>query len=591
MSSKQVKNSLSLNKITPSGSEFQSRIKLQLLMKKLYLMIGVLVLGITQLNAQNYIKQFESLHANTRTRLYPTYDNQLIYTTDWARYIYKIDANMNTTWRIEPRGAQTPAVSYNYAHDSGIYLFGSQGIFNFVKNRYDERYLWINKLDACNNKVWSKIIAHKDIFTDTIFLNTETRDFAFMQSDEQSNLYFGISDENNLYPYDSMQRGTIMMYKITPNGELVYRVPIFDKRHWSPITNASHYYNGKIYLSGNVMLEDRPQYPGIAGQRAFLQMLDTSGKIIKQVNFSKDTMYLSKLARLKFNPYSKTLLADVVGRRIDTVNLTDIYENNLILYDSMLNELKRITINETQYGYGNYEAIDVDTAGNFLIAFINIPPVDTIFDADNRPSKLYFLRMNHKLEIIDSVHIDFLPHKNINDTATIINKILPNPQNLTGYIMSGMRAYGKNPFHRILFRVTPDLRLDTSTYPASPKDYYCSETLINKVIQLEFTDTIYIVIEHKRPFKIPYNSILENSISAQQITTSPNPATKQVHIESPIKIEQYKLTNTNGATMQSGVLDASNNIDVSQLPPGIYFLQLQLENGQMVVKKLVRSSK
>jgi len=558
-------------------------------MKKLQILIGVLVLGITQLNAQNYIRQFESLHANTRTRLIPTYDNHLIYTTDWARYIYKIDANMNTIWRIEPRGAKTPAVSYTYAHDSGIYLFGEQGIINFNRNRYDERFLWINKLDACNNKVWSRILAHKDIFTDTVFLNTETRDFAFMQSDEQSNLYFGISDENNLYPYDSMQRGTIMMYKMTPNGELVYRVPIFNKRHFSPLPNASHYYNGKVYLSGYVYLEDRPQYPDIAFQRAFLQMLDTSGNIVKEVNFSKDTMYFSKNVRMKFNPYSKTVLAEVFGRRIDTVNLTDIYENNLILYDSMLNELKRITIDETQYGYGNYAAIDVDTAGNFLIAFINTPPVDTIFEADDRPSKLYFLRMNHNLEIIDSVHIDFLPHKNLNDTATFIDRIVPNPQNPAGYIMSGMRAYGKNPFHRILFRVSPDLKLDTSTYPATAKDYYCNETLTNKIISLEFTDTIYIVTEHKRAYKSPYNSVLDLDVYTAQIVLSPNPATTQVHITSPVKIESYTINNTSGTQLQSGVLDNDNNIDISQLPQGLYFLQLQLENGQMVTKKLVRS--
>jgi hypothetical protein len=87
------------------------------------------------------------------------------------------------------------------------------------------------------------------------------------------------------------------------------------------------------------------------------------------------------------------------------------------------------------------------------------------------------------------------------------------------------------------------------------------------------------------------NSTKETLPLHAQITTSPNPATTQVHIESPIKIEQYKLTNTNGTTMQSGVLDASNSIDISQLPPGLYFLQLQLVNGQTVTKKLVRSSK
>jgi hypothetical protein len=36
------------------------------------------------------------------------------------------------------------------------------------------------------------------------------------------------------------------------------------------------------------------------------------------------------------------------------------------------------------------------------------------------------------------------------------------------------------------------------------------------------------------------------------------------------------------------VLENDNNIDISQLPQGLYFLQVQLENGQMVTKKLVR---
>ncbi|MFN9581587.1 MAG: T9SS type A sorting domain-containing protein [Bacteroidota bacterium] len=34
-------------------------------------------------------------------------------------------------------------------------------------------------------------------------------------------------------------------------------------------------------------------------------------------------------------------------------------------------------------------------------------------------------------------------------------------------------------------------------------------------------------------------------------------------------------------------MDAENSIDVSQLPQGLYFLHLQLVNGQTVVKKLV----
>ncbi|MFN9519785.1 MAG: T9SS type A sorting domain-containing protein [Bacteroidota bacterium] len=35
------------------------------------------------------------------------------------------------------------------------------------------------------------------------------------------------------------------------------------------------------------------------------------------------------------------------------------------------------------------------------------------------------------------------------------------------------------------------------------------------------------------------------------------------------------------------MLENDNNIDISQLPQGLYFLQVQLENGQRVTKKLV----
>ncbi|MFN5025957.1 MAG: T9SS type A sorting domain-containing protein [Bacteroidota bacterium] len=35
------------------------------------------------------------------------------------------------------------------------------------------------------------------------------------------------------------------------------------------------------------------------------------------------------------------------------------------------------------------------------------------------------------------------------------------------------------------------------------------------------------------------------------------------------------------------MLENDNNIDISQLPQGLYFLQVQLENGQTVTKKLV----
>jgi hypothetical protein len=87
-----------------------------------------------------------------------------------------------------------------------------------------------------------------------------------------------------------------------------------------------------------------------------------------------------------------------------------------------------------------------------------------------------------------------------------------------------------------------------------------------------------------------YNSVRTFSTEVEnEIFLSPNPATTQVHITSTVKIESYTINNTSGTQLQSGVLENDNNIDISQLPQGLYFLQVQLENGQMVTKKFVRS--
>jgi hypothetical protein len=110
--------------------------------------------------------------------------------------------------------------------------------------------------------------------------------------------------------------------------------------------------------------------------------------------------------------------------------------------------------------------------------------------------------------------------------------------------------------------LTPECDTSFYTPPVTPKDTLPKDTIVGNLYEL---------------FKLK-----------TEIVTTPNPATTQVHIASPIKIEAYTLINTSGTQVQSGVLDAENNIDISQLPQGIYFLQLQLENGQRMAKKLVR---
>jgi hypothetical protein len=162
-----------------------------------------------------------------------------------------------------------------------------------------------------------------------------------------------------------------------------------------------------------------------------------------------------------------------------------------------------------------------------------------------------------------------------------------NPQNPNSIIISGTRRYGTSTIHKLLLRINSiDMQPDSTVYPTLPNDTLCSKTLSGTITHTTIlTDTV--VINKRVNRKYNQWSGTKELVPENKITLSPNPATTHTHITSPVKIESYTINNTSGTQLQSGVLENNNNIDISQLPQGLYFLQLQLVNGQRVVKKLV----
>jgi hypothetical protein len=61
----------------------------------------------------------------------------------------------------------------------------------------------------------------------------------------------------------------------------------------------------------------------------------------------------------------------------------------------------------------------------------------------------------------------------------------------------------------------------------------------------------------------------------------------QLIISAPRQI-QIRLTNSPGEEIETRVFENKTDIDLSKLPPGIYFLELDAE-GKKMVRKIIRS--
>lgn len=79
------------------------------------------------------------------------------------------------------------------------------------------------------------------------------------------------------------------------------------------------------------------------------------------------------------------------------------------------------------------------------------------------------------------------------------------------------------------------------------------------------------------------NSV-NNSFLQSQVKMYPNPSSGIVNIDSEINLEEVKIFTTTGKEVLTSL--NTNKIDISELPPGMYFVELITPLGEKVLKKL-----
>jgi len=81
-----------------------------------------------------------------------------------------------------------------------------------------------------------------------------------------------------------------------------------------------------------------------------------------------------------------------------------------------------------------------------------------------------------------------------------------------------------------------------------------------------------------------------DQVLSSQIIAYPNPSSSQIRISAPdIRLKTYQIYNTQGQQIISNKFDEfSNAIEVSQLPKGMYLLQIETQRGKALKKILIK---
>jgi hypothetical protein len=526
------------------------------------------------------------------------YDKHHLLLTTWAKKVIKVDANMKEIWNFEIKNEKDNYIYSVAPYDNGIYLIGQNMKVN-NQGAVSENYPFVISLNTCLDTVWHKIIASNNVFNDTVESLNKIDIYSSPRPqsawvDEWENLYFTtISEDLTIDPTvssDSLFVNISYLYKFSKSGEFIFRKKLINVPHSSPFIEFVGWVNGNMLFRGCAFYRRPGKKDTYVYMRAVILEIDTAGSIINYKDYREDDYFTGTISSILYHKLTDQYFAIIRGSRWDSLRISDKNaEMHFVKLNRNLQETYRQTYSDKESNE-SYSAglMFTDTSGNICSVVIK-EFKDQNPNTELRTRYEYFTRVDTLWNIIDSTRINFLKN-NLRDTIYSLFGTTPNPHNPNSIIFNGYRRQGANAqMNTIVFKLNATtFTLDTVLYQDTTNDWRCSNILKGSYVKtIFFNDTLVFNrrINSDYRYWMGYNN--QGQLN-QIINLSPNPATTQVHIESPIKIENYTLTSTSGKIIQSDAMEASNSIDISRLPSGLYFLQLHLANGQTVMKKVVK---
>lgn len=81
-------------------------------------------------------------------------------------------------------------------------------------------------------------------------------------------------------------------------------------------------------------------------------------------------------------------------------------------------------------------------------------------------------------------------------------------------------------------------------------------------------------------------NVMDNPLSI--LTTYPNPFDKHIAISNPDLVKRVLVTNSLGQPVMDVAVNGENTINTESLAPGIYLISLQGDNGEILVRRMVK---
>jgi hypothetical protein len=472
--------------------------------------------------------------------------------------------------------------------DSGYYILGTHHTYYDNEKAIEKRGVFIGFLSSSFEQKWVHFISNHTVYDDTVMYNPIISLYEIVRLPSFNEILIGAGSENAYsfnYNTDSVlkYKDRLFFYNILDQGKIRARrsIPFVTPNIWQFLKFR--------YASNCIVIDGMSYFPQNNSQlfwkRPVFAIVDTGFQTCKAYPFQDSVHEFGSAGYIRYKDSTFSVYTDVDrfeepgSRSYTTTRIWKFNNQALPIYqrDILKNFSKDDTLSLV------YQLASIEN---------NIVSYQQLLPKRNWNLRPIWERVGHELVLYDSV-FNYLKKKELNAILPIVfsGPNVPHWGNgifvdrFNKIVLFGGGGYEKNSF---ICRLNNNLEQDT-LYNFKDLDYTTRFVGVPKdtTITLRITDSTLYIHRVYENWNDPVG-FQKRTIAPTQITLSPNPATTQVHITSPVKLESYTISNTSGTQVQSGALE-NNNIDISQLPQGLYFLQVQLENGQMVTKKLVRS--
>jgi hypothetical protein len=159
--------------------------------------------------------------------------------------------------------------------------------------KFSKVWLFVVKLDTCSTPVWQKMIELKEEYLDTTITNSNPI-ILNVNVDDLGNIYLFSTNElsNSMKSEKTIFRNSAFIYKLSPNGELLFRKPILNRSHTNLDTKRTEFYNNHFYLTGIAFFPLFGEFDSVSttyASRSVILKIDTSGLVVnsKIIDFNQ----------------------------------------------------------------------------------------------------------------------------------------------------------------------------------------------------------------------------------------------------------------------------------------------------------------